>query len=374
MTKTITTKQLPLFTEAKESNDGFGNSKAGKEKRVIIPRVIPSPVKAFTSNLGRGRPGTLAWESPEWDLAECGRILDTESYVRRAFRNKKNLFIKEGYEFVGAKPERVQYIKRRFTQMEEATKIPFKILLGTLIWSLIRTSNAFLVKVRDPKASGGRIRTLPNGRRLKPVAGYFAMSPETVRFKRDEFGKITKYSQEVYGKTKREFNPEDVIHFYYDKREGFSVGTPVIVPVKDDIRALRRVEENVELLVYQHLFPLFHYKVGTESQPAQVYSDGRDEVQEVQMKVAAMPSDGCWVTPERHSIEAVSTGSSVVAVDKVIEHLKQRIFTGLGNSSVDMGEGGTANRSTAATMSRNLIDDTKADQKELATQFEAFII
>lgn len=367
------TEQLELFDE-KKPDDGFGNTKQGNNKRVIIPRVIPSPVKAFTSNLGRGRANSLRWEVSEWDLAECGRILDTESIVRRAFRNKKNLFLKEGYEYVGSKSERVQYLKRRFRQIEEATKIPHKIMIGTLVWSLIRTSNAFLVKVRNENASGGRTRSNPNGKQLKPIAGYFPMAPETVRFKRDEYGKIIKYAQEVYGKTTKEFDPDDVIHFYFDKREGFAVGTPDLVPVKDDIRALRRIEENVELLVYQHLFPLFHYTVGTEDLPAKLYSDGTDEVQETQIKVAQMPSDGCWVTSERHKIEAIGAKGSVVAVEKVMAYFKQRIYTGLGVSSVDMGEGDTANNATAQTMSRNLIDDIKASQKDFATQFEAFVI
>lgn len=367
------TEQLKLFDQ-KAPNTGFGNTKSGEVKKVIIPRVIPSPVKAFTSNLGRGSANTLRWEIPEWDLVECGRILDTEAFVRRAYRNKKNLFLKEGYEYVGSKPERVQYIKRRFRQMEESTKIPHKILMGTIIWSLIRTNNAFIVKVRNENASGGRIRTTANGKKLKPIAGYFPLSPETVSLKRDEYGRIVKYAQDVYGKTQKEFDPEDVIHFYFDKREGFAFGTPDLVPVKDDIRALRRIEENVELLVYQHLFPLFHYTVGTEKEPAKVYSDGRDEVQEVQLKVSMMPSDGCWVTPERHKIEAVGAKGSVVAVEKVMAYFKQRIYTGLGVSSVDMGEGDTANNSTAQTMSRNLIDDVKSCQKEFATQFESFVI
>ena len=197
---------------------------------------------------------------------------------------------------------------------------------------------------------------------------------ESVRFKRDEYGKIKKYQQEVYGKQAIEFNPENIIHFYFNKREGYAVGTPDLVSVKDDIRALRRIEENIELLIYQHLFPLFHYKVGTEKQPAATYSGGHTEVDDIQMKVARMPSDGCWVTPERHEIKAIQAGSSPVAVERVIEHFKQRIITGLGNSSVDMGEGGTANRSTASTMSRNLVDDTKADQKEFADLFQEYVI
>lgn len=360
--------------KAPGDNDGFGSGERGAAKRTIIPRAIPSPTHVFTSNIERSRAPSLRWEAPEWDLAECGRILDTEAYVRRAFRNKKNLFLKEGYDFVGSKPERIRYIKRRLKQMEQATGVPSHTLMAQTVWSLIRTSNAFWVKVRDEKASGGRMRVDANNKTLKPIAGYFLMAPETVRFKRDGYGKLLKYQQDVYGKIAVEFAPEDVIHFYFDKREGFSVGTPVLASVKDDIRALRRIEENVELLVYQHLFPLFHYKVGTEKDPAKIYPDGTDEVREVQLKIAMMPADGCWVTPERHSIEAISAKGAPVAVEKVIEHFKQRIFSGLGNSSVDMGEGGTANKSTAQTMSRNLIDDTKADQKEFAAQFESYVI
>lgn len=342
-------------------------------KKKISPARIPPPVRAYTRNIGKGRAPTLEWEAPEWDLAECGRILDTESYVRRAFRNKKNLFLKEGYSFIGADPERIRYIESRIHQMEEKTGIPFPMLLSTLIWSLIRSNNAFLIKVRKTELSGGQERTVL-GRTIKPVAAYFPFPAETIRFRRDENGTIKGYKQVIRGKEDKEFPPEDVIHFHFDKREGFSIGTPGIVSVKDDIRALRRIEENVELLVYQHLFPLFHYQVGTEEAPAETYSDGRTEVEVIKMSVEAMPTDGCWVTPERHKITVLGAEGNALAVDKVIAHFKQRIFTGLGQSSVDMGEGGTASRSTASTMSRNLVDDTKEDQREFGAQFYSYVI
>jgi hypothetical protein len=342
-------------------------------KKKIPPVHIPSPVKVYTQNIGRSRAPTLKWELPEWDLAECGRILDTEAYVRRAYRNKKNLFLKEGWNFTSENPERVKYIKERFSQMEDRTGIPTPMLVSDTVWTLIRCHNAFWVKVRKTELSGGQERNV-NGKTIKPIAGYFPMAPETVRFKRDENGTIKKIKQTVRGKEDKEFDPEDVVHFAFDKREGFSIGTPGIVPVKDDIRALRRIEENVELLVYQHLFPLFHYKVGTETAPADIYSDGRTEVEVVRASIQSMPTDGCWVTPERHEIKVLGAEGNALAVDKIIEHFKQRIFTGLGQSSVDMGEGGTANRSTASTMSRNLVDDTKEDQREFGAQFYAYII
>jgi hypothetical protein len=371
------TQNRPVLSTSKLEKDTSGEKNSGfktPEKKAIIPKTIPAPTKVYTSNIGRSRSSTLKWEYPEWDLVEVGRITDTESYLRRAIKIKKNLFTKEGYEFTSSNIVRLRYIKRRLQQMEQATNVPFPILMSETISSLVRLHNAFWVKVRNEESSGGHKRTTPDGKILEPIAGYFILPAESVRIRRDEYGKIKSYKQEVWGKEPKEFRPEDVIHFYLERRPGYSVGTPSVVPVKDDIRALRRIEENVELLIYQHLFPLFHYKVGTPEAPAAIFPDGSSEIDVVRVEIARVPSDGCWVTPERHEIKPLQASSSPIAVEKIIEHFKQRIFTGLGVSSVDMGEGGSTSRSTAQTMSRNLVDDTKADQREFGAQFYSFVI
>lgn len=341
-------------------------------KKIIKPLYVKPPANAYTINRGTSKK-SLQWEAPEWDLAETGRILDTESLVSRAYQVKKSLFLKEGYEFISPTPERANYIEERIRQMERATKKAFPILLSETVSSLLRCSNAFWVKVRNPLASGGRIRT-ENGKRINPIAGYFLLPAETVKFKRDKKGNVLSYRQEIYNKDPIEFKPEEVVHFYFNKREGFSIGTPDIVSVKADIRALRRIEENVELLIYQHLFPLFHYQVGTENAPAGMTADGKNEVEIARYEVARMPTDGCWVTSERHKIEAIQASSPPLNVEKVIEHFKSRIYIGLGVSSVDMGEGGTASRSTAMTLSRNLVDTIKELQRHFGALFFSEII
>lgn len=349
------------------------NSDKIKQKKENFIVHLPSPVKAYTENIGRSRVPSLLWEVPEWDLAETGRLVDIDSYAKRAFRVKRNLFLKEGFEIVSHNPIKSKYIKERLRQFEFATQKPLPKLLSETIDSLIRCSNAFWVKARNEKASGGKKRIFKN-KEISPVSGYFLLPAETIQIKRDGYGTVKKYRQCVYGKEEVDFNPEDVIHFYFDKREGFSIGVPSITPVKDDIRALRRIEENVEMLIYQHLFPLFHYKIGTESSPASTGESGVSEVKEVQYKVERMPADGCWVTSERHEIKAIGAASPPVDPEKIMNHFKQRIFTGLGVSPVDMGEGGTSSRSTAQTLSRNLIDDTKADQKDFGSQFFLYVI
>ena len=91
---------------------------------------LPPPGKVYTQNIGRRRISSAQWEATEWDLAECGRIVDVESYVRRALRTQLDLFLKEGYEFNGPNRQRSEYVSKRLSQIETATDTPFPILLG----------------------------------------------------------------------------------------------------------------------------------------------------------------------------------------------------------------------------------------------------
>jgi hypothetical protein len=82
-----------------------------------------------------------------------------------------------------------------------------------------------------------------------------------------------------------------------------------------------------------------------------------------------MPSEGGIVTPERHSIASIGSEGRALRAEGYLTHFKKRVFSGLGLSAVDFGEGETANRATADSMSRSLVDDVKAMQRD----FEMFI-
>ena len=146
-------------------------AKKSQTRKLVLPKVVPSPVKVETRNIGRSRAPSLAWEVPEWDLAEIGRIIDVDGIANKALSRKRDLFIKEGYELVGPNPQRVKYIKRRFSQMENATGIPFPTLISQFAWSLARLHNVFWVKARKVESSGGCVRKTPNGKELNPIAG-----------------------------------------------------------------------------------------------------------------------------------------------------------------------------------------------------------
>lgn len=337
---------------------------------VKIMKPVNSPVLGYTFGFGRD-----SFVPAEYNLSEIGRIEDVENMVRQSFKKKTGLMFKEGYDFVGPNKRTVQYIKKRLAQIQEASGIPTQTLMRSVGADLIRLSNAFILKARNEKASGGRIRRDANGKTLKPVAAYFILPAETIEIKKNkETGKIEKYRQSMPDGRTQEYSPEDVIHFYYDRRPGFNTGKPTIIPVIDDIRALRRIEQNIELLIYQHLFPLFHHKVGTKEQPDRTYNDGEKEVDLVRDEIEMMPSEGSIVTSYRHDITAIGAESRAIKAEGYIEHFKKRVIAGLGISSVDLGEGDTANRATSETMSGILIDEVKDFQQTIVTFFNTTVL
>lgn len=298
------------------------------------------------------------FKKSEYNLLEIGTIEDVESYVRQAFQKKTALMFKEGEGFTGKNKQTLDYIKLRIKQMEFVSGIPWRTLLRDTGYALISRSNFFWVKVRNQKASGGR----PIGN-VAPVAAYFGFGAEYVRLKKDLDDQLILYRQEFPDGRIVQFEPRDIIHFRAYKKPGFDFGTPQITPVKDDIRALRRIEENVELLIYQTLFPIFHYKVGTENRPAGDIrmSDGTimSEVDYIKNQIATMTAEGGIVTPERHEIEFVGAENKGLKAKEYLDYFKTRVLSGLGVSSVDMGEGDTANRATASAMSSTMIDSVK---------------
>ena len=310
----------------------------------------------------------------EYDLSQITLIEDGESYVRQAFQKKTALMFKEGEFFQGRNEETVEYIKSRIRQIEFVTGIPWRTLLKTTGKELISKSNFFWVKVRKTNASGGTV----GHKKMKPIAGYFPMAPETVFIRKNPDGSILKYKQILNDGRWAEFDPEDVIHFKCHVRPVFTFGTPQIIPVIPDIQALRRLEENVEILFYQTLFPIFQYKVGTESKPASTIAlpDGTvmDEIEYVRYQIQSMPSDGGIVTPERHDIKFIGAGSQIPNYQHVLAYFKGRVLAGLGISGIDIGDGDTANRSTADSLSKALIDSVKDYQDALEELVNAEVI
>lgn len=317
-------------------------------------KSVRSPVQSFhfSSYSSEG------WVESEYDLAEPYRIADLESLFRQAIKKKVALAFKHGYEFTSYDKRALQYIRARHAQIARVSKIPTTLLVRRIFRDLTTCHNAFLIKVRDEKASGGKTRVNADGKKLKPVAAYFPVHPSTMQLYIDK-NKITKWRHALPSGESKEFFTEDVIHFHIDRKEGFFFGTPLTVPVVDDIRALRKIEENVEMMLYQFLFPLFHYQIGTEDSPAGADEEGNDEIDVIRSKLQYMAAEGGIVTPHRHKIELLGVQGRSVRAETYLTYFRERVLGGLGISSVDVGISDTTNRNTSDSMSRSLVDAVK---------------
>lgn len=310
-----------------------------------------------------------SFQPSEYNLGEISKVMDIESYVRQAFNKHVELCLKEGYDISSRDEKATSYIKRRLKEMADVSGVTFDMLLRSIATNLVAYSNAFITKVRDSeKSSGSSIRKTAE-ESLPPVAAYFPMDPTSIQIKRDYHGRVLKYLQRVPGNPiMPQFLPENIVHFHYNKKEGFAFGTPYVVPVLDDIRSLRRLEENVEMLISQNLFPLYQYIVGTENSPAEIYEDGTTEVDVVKNQIERMPTEGSIVTPERHDIKVLGADGKAMDAEKYLKYFEKRVLAGLGMSDVALGRGDTSNRATAATLDKVMTDRCK-DYQDVIESF-----
>jgi len=343
------------------------NKNVGIEK---IPYAA-SKVLSYTRSVTGG-----IFESPEYNLYQIAACSEVDGIVKQTIEKKSTLMLKNGFRITGDNENYVKYIKLRLKQIELSQNKPWDILHSEIATDLISYHNAFLVKVRNDKYSGGNIRKGKTKRAVKdihPVAAYFRLPAESVRFMHDSNGQVIKYKQEMPSGKYKIFNKDEVIHFYHSRRAGYNMACPGIWPALDDIRFLRKIEEGVELLTQQYLFPFFVFTIGTDEEPAHNMEDGTPEVEYWKRKIMEMPSDGGIVVTNRQKMEYL-TGNKVLPVEEYLNYAMKRVFLSLGISPVDLGVGDTSNKATSETLSRNLIDSVKSYQRTYKSFFEFEII
>jgi hypothetical protein len=315
---------------------------------------------------------------PEYDMLEPFVMYDTEAYLKQAITRRLALMFRNGYEIVTDLDQDVEqgqknidYIYKRLNAMEyvsigESTNAFFRKIL----YNLLLGSNCFLLKIRDEELSAGVKNkgegNLPNNNNKVPIARYQLVPSHTILPYFE--GGIIKHWRRFFdtGAPWVDYKLEEVVHIRWDVKPGHVYGTPRTVGVRDDIYALRRFEENIELLFVNHLFPFFHVKIGTEKAPCTYGPNGESEIDTIRYQIETMPKEGIFTTDERVSVDVVGAEGKSLEVKEFLSHLKSRVFTGLGVSGIDMGEGDTTSRATADNISQNLKDAVKTDAETFA--------
>ena len=308
------------------------------------------------------------FEDPDFDLADIQNGYNTDSYIRQGVDKYVDQIFKEGYSFFGTDTNAVDYLKLRLAYIAEASNTPTNQLLMDIAEDVVKYGNCMIVKARnsDPNA-------LPQGTTVTglygkdPVVGYFCANPVTMKCKRDEFGTITEWQQDNDGGTQT-FAPEDVVHFYYKREKGNAYGTSFLIPVLDDVRALRQAEENVLKMMYRNIYPFYHIAVGTEDA-----TGTSKEVDQLKQALDGMDVEGGLVTTERVKITPIAS-DKVIDAEPYLKYMEARVFSGMGIPEIMFGRGNTANRSTGDNMTSEMADRIRAICRVIEMFFNSFII
>ena len=352
------------YSSAPKINDSIANT----VKPVLIGREITkSPVLSFFGPRVNSVSNYTEFTPHEYDLYEYSRIIDTEAIVYKAFERKKSLMFKNGYLLTSDSDDNISYIKQRLKEFHYVSGKSFDGFVEELAYNLIMFHNAYVLMYRDLNKSTGEPISVGD-EEIELLAALFNMPTESIERKLKDDGSVSRYKQKISYTKYRTFSPKIIRHLTYNKRPGFTMGTPPLEAVKDDIIALRRIEESVETLIYKSLFPIIHVKVGTESHPATTLRDGSSEVSAMSKVLKEIDDSGGVVTSERVEIKSIGAESMALRVESYLEYFKNRVMIGLGVSTTDLGIGDSSGKATGSIISQTL-KEAVIDMQRVVARF-----
>lgn len=356
-----------------------GNQIVFKSKLGKVLNKVKEPVPRYFESVNQLQG---YYSEGEYDLIEIFKYLDHEAYFSQTVHKKLSLLTKSGFEVHSDDDNVKEYLKSRFSLMELQTGTSFKHIIDKLSFYLITCSNAFLIKTRDVNFEYATSYQV-NNKEMQPITGYFLVHPTSLKPRY----KFVKFMDDGQVKHKLEliqwlyvnkrgiivtFDPEDVIHFALYKDDGMTFGRPEIIPVIDDIRTLRKMEEDVQMLAYRDLFPLIHYKI---EKPDMIdHASGITEIDQARRDMERMVQDGGIATDARHEIQYIGSQGKHMEIRPYLEYFQNRVFSGLGVSAADMGLGDGLSGNTAQSMSKQLLDSVRYIQQELTRQFDEQVL
>ena len=336
-------------------------------------KTVKTPVARFFDS-----PAQISsyYAEGEYDLVSVFKMAKYESFFFKSIQKKVSLLCKSGFGIHSNNDDVRAYFHSRLTTMQLQTGRSFDNIIKTLATYLITCSNAWLIKVRDPDFEYAESYTV-DGKVMEPVVGYFLPHPTTMkpRFKYIKDSKnfsgirleLNKWIHINRRGILKEFDLEDVIHLTLNKEDGLIFGMPEITPVIDDIRTLRKIEEDIQLLMYRDLFPIIHYKV---EKPGMVqHMDGLDELTQARNDMQNIIQDGGIATDSRHEIKYLGSEGKGLDAAPYLKYFQDRVFSGLGVTATDMGIGDqSVSKDSADSMSKIVSDQVKFIQQELSDQ------
>jgi len=330
---------------------------------------------------GTGRYGSQAragWIENIYDLSEINRAADVESALLNSFRRHREMMLKEGFELKCKNPRVLKKIKNRIQLIEVWSGRSFKDIVREVASNLVKFHTAFIFMRRDAsRAGGGTTRVF--GKEREPIASLEVVDPCSMEVMQNKVGNIIKWRQHITGQGKKvEFAYDEIIVLTVDKKTGFVFGTPYAVPVLDDILALRRLEELVEIITNKHAFPLYQYRVGTKERPCgdiiMPSGDKLSEIDVVKAELGDMPTEGGIVTSERHEVIVIGAEGQAMDVNPYLAYFKTRVDAGLRLSGSEQGKSDGQSKGSATVVFKNMAEAVRDYQEVLSDGITYYLL
>jgi hypothetical protein len=348
------------------------------KKRAPLARSVGLKTKPMRTSLVHDgekdakRNGDPADVRPQlYDYESIRRLLNIESYFSRICWKYVEQIWSRGWDIVSKTPTISAYIKKRLAQIAYVSDYTTHELLVDTAIQLVAYSNVYIKKIRKLESSGGAAYYI-GGKKILPIAALVVLDTPSVRALRNEFGIPVVYQQRVREQTPsgyvdiyEDISPQDIIHITFHRDAGFSEGTPMVIPVIDDIAALRRLEETAEIIAFQASIPIYHFKAGTEKSPA-----GAPEVDDLESRVSEMLAHGALITNERMTAAVIQAEAEITSILEFIQYYKGRVLMGLGTSGVMVGESSTSNRDTSLVLTNEMHQVTRMMQRAIKEAFD----
>lgn len=346
---------IPEFKEAGAASTPKQSSSGSS------PAFSQDDIKKFTIKATGRSAQSNDLTAAEYSLTEIQNAIKSDSYIKRFVTDYSQLIFKAGYNIVGENDAAAEYIRKRLRLMSFMTNESFDNLMIEIGNDLVAYSNAFLVKSRtDFNGINLSDLTINPVYDNKAVGGYFRIDPSTIEIQRDTNGAIKTY-QQTLGNDTVKFKPTDVIHFYIDKEPSNAFGTPRIASALEDVKMLRRIEGNVERLIYRCLFPITQMKVGI---PQQGMMATDQEIKEAQQVVEQLVDDGLIITNEKVEFKNLGANNVALNAEPYLSYFEKRVFSALYLSTSMMGRGGV--KQDADSMEEQVHDAVKYFQKSIS--------
>jgi len=302
--------------------------------------------------------------SPEWDFDIIRIMYNTESYFRRAVDKYVELVLGNDIRFVSLNENAANFIEFKFREFCDYMDMSLDEFFEAILRELILYANCFIVwqyktinKIKHH--IGFRILPAPDVKlewntKTKKITGYYYYGqPNDINRTQNPI----RYSASV------------VTHLKIFKHAGNFFGKPFVIPVLDDIRALRKLEEALEKDAFTFGNRFIHCKISTEDQ--NVFDA---DIERIARDLSNVSEEGIFVSSDKITFDPIRVDTSGIDLLGYLEYFKQRVFSGLGTSAVGMGEGQTANRGTAIVLDKQTENMAKIFSSGLNREVQFHII